>query len=75
MHLYNDFRCDNGWMGLNCSEPTFALPTYLYDSFDPDVNETQWVKIVGAQAIPPCKVMAAGNAMHFSGVRWCSYVY
>ena len=65
---YSHFRCDDGWQGLNCSEPMSPLPTYIYDSFDPGVNDSQWFKIVGAQTVPPCKVMAAGNALHFSGV-------
>lgn len=59
--------CDDGWQGFNCSEPVLSLPTYLYDSFDPDINGSQWLKVVGAQTLPPCKVMAAGNALHFSG--------
>lgn len=69
-----DFRCDDGWEGLDCSEPVSSLPTYLYDSFDPDINGSQWLKVVGAQTLPPCKVMAAGNALHFSGVRYSSTV-
>lgn len=69
------FRCDDKWQGLNCSEPVSPLPTYLYDSFDPDINGSQWLKVVGAQTLPPCKVMAAGNALHFSGVRYSANLF
>lgn len=59
-------RCDKGWAGNNCQEPTGTLPHYLYDTFSTIIPSTRlWVKVIGAKVRKPCQVLAAGTALHF----------
>jgi len=59
-------RCDEGWTGFDCSYPSVDLPDYVYDMFENETNN--WVSVVGAKRVKPCKTLASGLALHFAGV-------
>ena len=40
----------------------------LSEDFTDGYSEENWVKVVGGKVTKPCRVLAAGNAMHFTGV-------
>ncbi|XP_052779173.1 reelin-like isoform X2 [Mya arenaria] len=57
--------CDPGWGGFDCSAPTIDLPVYSYDMFTGE--SYNWYKVVGGKRTKPCKPMASGSALHFTG--------
>ena len=65
--------CDDGWEGQDCSISVSPRPTQLTEDFTNGYDEENWVKVVGGKVTKPCRVLAAGNAMHFTGVSlWLS---
>ncbi|WAR26098.1 RELN-like protein [Mya arenaria] len=58
-------RCDPGWGGFDCSASTIDLPVYSYDMFTGE--SYNWYKVVGGKRTKPCKPIASGSALHFTG--------
>ncbi|KAL8563520.1 hypothetical protein ACOMHN_064345 [Nucella lapillus] len=63
----NACLCDEGWEGNDCSVSTSPLPTLLTEDFNDDYDEENWVKVIGGKVTKPCRVLSAGEALHFTG--------
>ncbi len=61
-------RCDKGWEGDSCSDPTYALPTHLMDDFTQGPQKGLWQYTTGAEVTTYCGVLAAGPSLHFKQV-------
>ena len=61
-------RCDKDWTGDICETSVIRLPKIIAEDFSPNVDEVNWSLIVGGTVVKPCRAVAAGKAMHFSGV-------
>ncbi|GFO21735.1 reelin [Plakobranchus ocellatus] len=60
--------CNPGWSGDGCSKPQSPLLTKLVEDFSSSPKINQWVQTVGGAVVHPCRVLGAGEAMHFTGV-------
>ena len=66
--MLNILRCDAGWTGTECEQTTLKLPQYMYDMYT-EVGESSYL-IAGGKLTKPCKTMASGLALHFTGVSF-----
>ncbi|CAG5116142.1 unnamed protein product, partial [Candidula unifasciata] len=59
--------CDEHWNGTDCSVTEEHLPTILVEDFLESYNKNNWDQVVGGSVSQPCRLVSAGDVLHFKG--------
>ncbi|KAI8771793.1 reelin [Biomphalaria glabrata] len=70
--MENQCVCDAEWSGDDCSKPSRPLPSVLVEDFLGSYNQSNWARVVGGTVEQPCRLLSAGQALHFTGA--CSRI-